>query len=172
MGRSSGRQGCAHAGGARGGAAGAHGDARRGSNRARLRARLPRFPLRGNVAARSSAPGRLARRIRRARAGLRRDQAAGLDRLSERPIEPTKSPGPEVRGLFMRHAAQASEPQVRPAAKDVGGERYVAAGQETAIEAAIEVAEIDVEIFGLEAHMLTTPTSRPAPTVQPALLML
>src|SRR5262245_30233142 len=53
----------------------------------------------------------------------------------------------------MRHAAQASEPQVRPAAKDVGGERYVAAGQETAIEAAVEVAEIDVKIFGLEAHI-------------------
>src|SRR5262249_37460734 len=111
------------------------------------------FPLRGNVAARSSAAGRLARRLCRARAGLRRDQAAWLDRLSERPIEPTKSPGPQVRGLFMRRAAQASEPQVRPAAKDVGGERDVAAGQETAIEAAVEVAEIDVEIFGLQAHI-------------------
>src|SRR6516164_9160393 len=53
----------------------------------------------------------------------------------------------------MRRAAQASEPQVRPAAKDVGGERHVAAGQETAIEATVEVAEIDVEIFGLEAHI-------------------
>src|SRR5262249_57147009 len=52
-----------------------------------------------------------------------------------------------------RHAARTSTRQVRSAAKDVGGERYVAAGQETAIEAAIEVAEIDVEIFGLEAHI-------------------
>src|SRR5215831_8428945 len=49
--------------------------------------------------------------------------------------------------------AHASEPQVGPAAKDVGGEGYVAAGQETAIEAAVEVAEIDVEIFGLQAHI-------------------
>src|SRR5215831_581490 len=154
VGRSSGRQGGAHAGGARSGAAGAHGASRCGSDRACLRARLPRFPLRGDVAARSSAAGRLARRICRARAGLRRDQAAGLDRVSMRQqVELTKSPGPEVRGLFMRRAAQASEPQVRPAAKDVGGERYVAAGQETAIEAAIEVAEIDVEILGLQAHI-------------------
>src|SRR5262249_46759845 len=63
------------------------------------------------------------------------------------------SPGPEVLGLCMRRAAHASEPQVGPAAKDVGGERDVAAGQETAIEAAVEVAEIDVEIFGLQAHI-------------------
>src|SRR5262249_28804302 len=62
-------------------------------------------------------------------------------------------PGPQLRGLFVRRAAQASEPQVRPAAKDVGGERYVAAGRETAIEAAVEVAEIDVKIFGLQAHI-------------------
>src|SRR5262245_30255085 len=64
-----------------------------------------------------------------------------------------KSPGREVRGLFVRRAAQASEPQVRPAAKDAGGERYVAAGRKTAIEAAVEVAEIDVKIFGLQAHI-------------------
>src|SRR6266478_10097248 len=74
-------------------------------------------------------------------------------RARPRWCEPTKSPGPEVRGLFMRRAGQASEPQVRPAAKDVGGERHVAAGRETAIEAAVEVAEIDVEILGLEAHI-------------------
>src|SRR5215813_9176508 len=70
-----------------------------------------------------------------------------------RSVEATKSPGPEVRGSVVRRAAQASEPQVRPAAKDVGGERHVAAGRETAIEAAVEVAEIDVEILGLEAHI-------------------
>src|SRR5256886_7176090 len=74
-------------------------------------------------------------------------------RARPRSCEPTKSPGPEVRGLFMRRAGQASEPQVRPAAKDVGGERHVAAGRETAIEAAVEVAEIDVEILVLEAHI-------------------
>src|SRR5499427_418802 len=73
--------------------------------------------------------------------------------VSERPVAATKSPGPEVRGSVVRRAAQASEPQVRPAAKDVGGERHVAAGRETAIEAAVEVAEIDVEILGLEAHV-------------------
>src|SRR5256886_9206169 len=44
------------------------------------------------------------------------------------------------------------EPQVGPAAKDVGGERDVAAGRETAIEAAIEGAEVDIEILGLQAH--------------------
>src|SRR5262249_21180528 len=74
-------------------------------------------------------------------------------RASQVSVATTKSPGPNVRGLVVRRAAQPSEPQVRPAAKDVGGERHVAAGQQTAIEAAIEVAEVDVEILGLEAHI-------------------
>src|SRR6516225_9026498 len=64
-----------------------------------------------------------------------------------------EKPRTEVRGLVVRRAGQASEPQVRPAAKDVGGERHVAAGRKTAVEAAVEVAEIDVEILGLEAHV-------------------
>src|SRR5262245_210721 len=68
-------------------------------------------------------------------------------------IERTKSPGPEVRGSFVRRGALASEAEVRPAAKHVGGERYVASGRETAIEAAVEVAEIDVKVLGLQAHI-------------------
>src|SRR5262245_51747989 len=80
---------------------------------------------------------------RRARSGFDGDNEFHL----------TKSPGPQLRGLFVRRAAQASEPQVRPAAKDAGGERHVAAGRKTAIEAAVEVAEIDVKIFGLQAHI-------------------
>jgi glutathione S-transferase len=48
----------------------------------RLRARLPRFSLPGHVATRPSAPCRLARQLRRARAGLRRDHAAELTMIS------------------------------------------------------------------------------------------
>src|SRR5262249_13954516 len=73
--------------------------------------------------------------------------------VSERPVAATKSPGPEVRGSVVRRAAGGHDRRVRPAAKDVGGERHVAAGRETAIEAAVEVAEIDVEILSLEAHV-------------------
>src|SRR6266480_1233431 len=58
--------------------AGAVDDAGCGADRARLRARLSRFPFRRNVAARASASRRLARPLRRARACLRRDCAAGI----------------------------------------------------------------------------------------------
>src|SRR5262249_27926331 len=64
-----------------------------------------------------------------------------------------KSPGREVRGLFVRRAAQASEPQVRPAAKDAGGEQSVGPGRKPEMEPAVEVAEIDEKIFGLQAHI-------------------
>src|SRR5262249_56354193 len=37
--------------------------------------------------------------------------------------------------------------------KDGGGERYVGGGGETAIEPAVEVAEIHIEIFGLQIHI-------------------
>src|SRR5262249_59040915 len=43
--------------------------------------------------------------------------------------------------------------QLATAEKDVVGERHVAAGRKTAIETAVEVAEIDVKIFGLQAHI-------------------
>ena len=48
--------------------------ARRRADRARLRARLSRSAFRRHLAQGSSAPGRLARQIRRAGAGLRGDQ--------------------------------------------------------------------------------------------------
>ena len=78
MARSSVRQDRPCARRARGRSAGAVDDAGCGADRARLRARLSRFPFRRNVAARASASRRLARPLRRARACLRRDCAAGI----------------------------------------------------------------------------------------------
>src|SRR5437763_16407341 len=49
--------------------------------------------------------------------------------------------------------AMASESDVEAAAEQVGVERDVAGRKETAIEPAVEVAEIDVEILGLHAHI-------------------
>ncbi len=54
-------------------------------------------------------------------------------------------------------------------AADVARERYLV-GNRAAGDAAIEVAEIDVEIFGLQAPWLLTANSTPAPAVQPALV--
>src|SRR6266545_5546640 len=55
--------------------------------------------------------------------------------------------------IHASYRGAASEPNVGPAAKDVGGQRYVAARNETAIEPAVEVAEIDVEILGLQTDI-------------------
>src|SRR2546423_651832 len=53
----------------------------------------------------------------------------------------------------MVRVERGSEPHVQAAAKDVGVERHVAVGGKPAIEAAIEVAEVDIEILGLHAHV-------------------
>jgi hypothetical protein len=50
--------------------------------------------------------------------------------------------------------------------------RYVAVPGKTAIEPAIVIAEIEIEVLGLDADMLTIPASMPTPTVQPALVVL
>src|SRR3979490_1696516 len=64
-----------------------------------------------------------------------------------------KSPGPQVQGFAVRRIDIGSEVDVEAGAEDIGVERYAAARSETAIEAAVEVAEIDVEILGFHADI-------------------
>lgn len=46
-----------------------------------------------------------------------------------------------------------SEPHVETCAENTGRERHIAGGREPAIEAAIEAAEVEIEILGLDAHV-------------------
>src|SRR5262245_38350465 len=64
-----------------------------------------------------------------------------------------QTPGPMVRGFVLAAAPFASEPDVEAPTEDVGVERRVAGRHESAIETAIEIAEIDVEVLGLHAHI-------------------
>src|SRR5262245_42936751 len=62
---------------------------------------------------------------------------------------PDRSPGL----CFKSRGGEALEAHVGAAAKDVAGERYVAVRRETAIEPAVEVAEIDIQVLGLHTHI-------------------
>src|SRR5262245_53203964 len=64
-----------------------------------------------------------------------------------------QTPGPLVRGFVLAAAPFASEPDVEASTEEVGIERRVAGRHETAIETAIEIAEIDIEVLGLHAHI-------------------
>src|SRR6516225_1705561 len=127
MARSPGRQGCARAHGARVKPPGA-GYRRATQCRpdcARLRARLSRLSFRPELADRASAPGRLAGRFCRARAGLCRNGADGING------SPPKS-----------------ELMVHTGAQQIGMERHVDSDESgAAIQSAIKVAEVDIKIF-------------------------
>src|SRR5262245_1511646 len=64
-----------------------------------------------------------------------------------------QTPGPVVRGFVLAAAPFASEPDVEASTEEVGVERRVAGRRETAIETAIEIAEIDIKVLGLHAHI-------------------
>src|SRR5580704_4273084 len=60
-----------------------------------------------------------------------------------------KTPGFWPRGLSFEHSPRRSESVVDAGAHEVGGERHVVGHQGAASDAAIQLAEVDVEIFGL-----------------------
>src|SRR5262245_32894776 len=64
-----------------------------------------------------------------------------------------QTPGPLVRGFVLAAAPFASEPDVEASTEDVGIERRVTGRHEAAIETAVEVAEIDIEVLGLHADV-------------------
>ena len=106
-----------------------------------------RFP--GTVAQELPAAVRLARYVCGARAVVRGDQAAArveLDRCACQKKKP-RTVGP---GLFVLVLLPRSEPEVDAAAHEMGAEPHVVRIDAVAAgEAAVELAEIDIEIFGL-----------------------
>src|SRR4029077_6068737 len=64
-----------------------------------------------------------------------------------------QTPGPLVRGFVLAAAPFASEPDVEASTEEIGVERRVAGRHESAIETAIEIAEIDIEVLGLHADI-------------------
>src|SRR6266851_4546325 len=66
---------------------------------------------------------------------------------------PALAPRAKPGSLGRNDSGLRSEPHVGAGAKQVGVERHVAGRHEGAIEAAVEVAEIDVEVLGLHADI-------------------
>src|SRR5581483_1133770 len=87
---------------------------------------------------------RLARRIFQTRSGFRQDQSRSVK---------SKSPGPRS-GAFAWSLVACSELPVQATAHDVRVERDVVVRGHAAIDAAIEAAEIDVEVLGLGAEII------------------